>query len=91
MKTSVALVKSSRSLELFNDWGGRGYNDSVPYMVGKLAPDATHFTRGLVKYIPGRGYFRAVHPKTGINLLHVRPSPIVERVALNGLDFVKIM
>ena len=32
----------------------------IPYMVGKLAPNSSHFTRGLVKCVPGRGYFRAV-------------------------------
>ena len=40
----------------------------IPYMVGKLAPNSTHFTRKLVKYIPGRAYFRAVPSKTGTNL-----------------------
>ena len=32
----------------------------IPYMVGKLAPISSHLTRGLVKYVPGRGYFRDV-------------------------------
>ena len=32
----------------------------IPYMVGKLAPNSTHFTRRLVKYVPGREFFRAV-------------------------------
>ena len=32
----------------------------ILYMVGTLTPNSTHFTRGLVKYVPGRGYFRAV-------------------------------
>ena len=32
----------------------------IPYMVGKLAPNSSHLTRGLVKYVPGRGYFCAV-------------------------------
>ena len=36
-----------------------------PHMVGKLAPNSTHFTRGLVKYIPGRGSFRAVPSQNG--------------------------
>ena len=30
------------------------------YMVGKLAPNPTHSTRGLVKHVPGGDYFRAV-------------------------------
>ena len=38
----------------------RGRDYMIPYMVGKLAPNSSHLTRGLVKYVPGRGYFRAV-------------------------------
>ena len=34
-------------------------------MVGKLAPNSSHFTRGLVKHVPGRGYFRAVPSQNG--------------------------
>ena len=37
----------------------------IPYMVGKLAPNSSHLTRGLVKYVPGRGYFRAVPSQNG--------------------------
>ena len=67
--------------EGFNDWGGRGCDDFVPgevtktvpsrdrttlsYMVGKLAPNSTHLTRGLIKYVPGRSYFRAVPSQNG--------------------------
>ena len=32
----------------------------TPNMVGKLAPNSIHFTRRLVKYVPGRGLFRAI-------------------------------
>ena len=39
----------------------------IPYMVGKLAPNPTHSTRGLVKYVSGRGYFRAVPSQNGEN------------------------
>ena len=46
----------------------RGWDYMIPYMVGKLGPKSTHFTRGLVKYIPGRGYFRAVPSKNGKKL-----------------------
>ena len=35
----------------------------IPYMVGKLAPDLSYLTRGLVKYVPGRSYFLAVPSK----------------------------
>ena len=56
----------------------------IPHMVGKLAPNSSHLTRGLVKYVPGRApvgaIFEPFPPKTGTNLLHPRPSPIVERV-----------
>ena len=52
----------------------------IPYMVGKLAPNPTHFTRGLVKYVPGRGYFRAV-PSQNVDKIVTSPPPsIVERV-----------
>ena len=34
----------------------------IPYTVGKLDPNS--LTRGLVKYVPGRGYFRAVSPRS---------------------------
>ena len=37
----------------------------IPYMVGKFAPNSTHSTRGLVKYVLGRGYFRAVPSQNG--------------------------
>ena len=37
----------------------------IYYMVGKLVPNSTHFTRGLVKYVPGRGYFRTVPSQNG--------------------------
>ena len=37
----------------------------IPYMVGKLAPNSTHFTRDLVKQVPGRGYFCAVPSQNG--------------------------
>ena len=53
----------------------------IPYMVGKLAPDSSHLTRGLVKYVPGRGYFRAVSSQKGDKLVTSPPPPlIVERV-----------
>ena len=34
-------------------------------MVGKLAPNLSHLTRGLVKSVPGRGFFRAVPSENG--------------------------
>ena len=37
----------------------------IPYIVGKLAPNLSHLTRGLVKYVPGRDYFRAVPSQNG--------------------------
>ena len=53
----------------------------IPYMVGKLAPNSSHLTRGLVKYVPGRGYFRAVPSLNGGKYLtSSSPPPIVELV-----------
>ena len=51
----------------------------IPYMVGKLAPNSSHFNR--VKSVPGRGYFRAVPTQNGENMFHpLPPPPIVELV-----------
>ena len=53
----------------------------IPYMVGKLAPISSHLTRGLVKYVSGRGYFRAVPSRNGDKIVtSPPPPPIVERV-----------
>ena len=56
----------------------------IPYVVGKLAPNSSHFTRGLVKYVPDRapdrGYFRAAPPQNGDKYVTSSPSPIVELV-----------
>ena len=46
-----------------------------PHMVGKLAPNSTHFTRGLVEYIPDRGSFRAVPSQNGDNFF-TSPPPL---------------
>ena len=37
----------------------------IIYMAGKLDLNSIHFTRGLVKYVPGRGYFLTVLFKNG--------------------------
>ena len=58
----------------------RGRDYMIPYMVDKLAPNSSHLTRGLVKYVPGRGYFRAVPSQNGDNFFTTLPPPIVERV-----------
>ena len=52
----------------------------IPYMVGKLAPNSTHSTRGLVKYVPGRGYYRGVPSQNGDKFVTSPPPSIVERV-----------
>ena len=52
----------------------------ILYMVGKLAPNSSQLSRGLVKYAPRRGYFRAVFSQNGDKLLHPRPPP----QSLNG-------
>ena len=52
-------------------------------MAGKLAPNSSHLhlTRGLVKYVPGRGDFRAVSSQNGDKFVtSPPPPPIVERV-----------
>ena len=51
----------------------------MPYMVGKLAPNPTHSTKGFVKYVPGRGYFRAVPSQNGDKFVRSPPPSIVER------------
>ena len=53
----------------------------IPYMIGKLAPNSTHSTRGLVKYAPNRGCFRAVPSQNGEKFVTSPPATIVERVA----------
>ena len=52
----------------------------IPYMVGKLAPNSSHLTRGLVKYVPGRSYFRAVSFQNGDKCVTSPPPP----QSLNG-------
>ena len=42
----------------------RGWDNMISYMVGKLASNATHFTRSFVKSVPGRDIFCDVPPKT---------------------------
>ena len=60
----------------------------IPYMVGKLASNPTYSTRGLVKYVPGRDYFRAVYSQNGDKFV-ISPSPsIVERVYTLRVTFV---
>ena len=50
------------------------------YMIGRLTPNSPHFTRGLVKYVPGRGYFRAVLSQNGDKFATPPTPPIVERL-----------
>ena len=52
----------------------------IPYMVGKLVPNPTYYTRGLVKYVSGRGYFGAVLSQNGDKFVTSPPLSIVERV-----------
>ena len=53
----------------------------IPYMVGKLAPNSSHLARGLVKYVPGRGFFRAVPSQNEDECVtSPPPPPIVELV-----------
>ena len=54
----------------------------IPYMVGKLAPNSSHLTRELVKYVSGWGYFRTVPSQNGDKIVTSPPPPIVEWVLL---------
>ena len=47
----------------------------IPYMVGKLAPNSSRLTRGLVKYVPGGDYFRAVPSQNGDKFVTSPPPP----------------
>ena len=52
----------------------------ISYMIGKLAPNSSHLTRGLVKSVPGRGCFRAVPSQHGDKYVTSLPTSIVELV-----------
>ena len=52
----------------------------IPYMDGKLVPNPTHYTRGLVNYVPGRSYFGVVPSQNGDKFVIFSPPSIVERV-----------
>ena len=58
----------------------RGWDCMIFYMVGKLALNSTQFTSGLVKYVPRRGYFRAVPFQNGDEFATSPTPPIVERL-----------
>ena len=58
----------------------------ILYMVGKLVPKPTHFTRGLVKYAPERGCFRAVPSQNGAKFATSPTPPIVERLGSVAAD-----
>ena len=47
----------------------------IPYMIGKLAPNSTHFTRRCGKNVPGRGYFHAVPSQNGDKIATSPPPP----------------
>ena len=49
-------------------------------MVGKLASNSTHFTRVLVKDIPGRVFFLAAFSQNGDKIETSLPPPYVERL-----------
>ena len=60
----------------------------IPYMVCKLAPTSSYLTRGLVKCVPGRRYFRAVSSLKGDKFVTSPPPPIVERLSGPALALV---
>ena len=45
------------------------------YMVRRLAPNLSHLTKGLVKYVAGRGYFLAVSSQNGDKYVAPPPPP----------------
>ena len=61
--------------ELHQNSPFRGEDYMIPYTVGKLAPSSSHLTRGLVKYVPGKGYFRAVSSQNGDKFVTSPPPP----------------
>ena len=77
----------------FHPWGGhqnrpfREWDYMIPYMVGQLASNSSYLTRGLVKYVHGRGYFRAVPSQNSDEFVTSPTSRIVERVC-KGMGYV---
>ena len=47
----------------------------IPYIFGKLAPNSIYSIWGLVRYVPGRGYFRAVSSQNGDKFVTPPPPP----------------
>ena len=59
----------------------------IPYMVGRLAPNSSDLTRGLVKYAPGKGCFRAISSPNGDKYVSSPPpQKIVELVETTTLE-----
>ena len=56
----------------------------IPYRAGKLTPNLSHLTRGLVKYVPGRGYFCAVPSQNGDKYVTSPPPPQSLNWSLHG-------
>ena len=52
----------------------------MPYVVGELAPNSSHLAGVLVKYVPGRGFFRAVSSQNRDKFVTSPPPP----QSLNG-------
>ena len=60
----------------------RGYDYRIPYMVGKPAPNSTHFTKRFVKYIPEREYSRAIPSQNGDKFATSPPQPFNDSKSL---------
>ena len=58
----------------------------IPYMVGKNAPNSSHLTKGLVKYVPGRDYFRAVPSQNGDKCVTSPPRVVGAMIVLSPTD-----
>ena len=91
---SPVLFQDDSRIECFNDWGGWGYDDSVPGRspkqplpgIGLHAP--LHGRQASPEFnsfqcsnkSPGRAVVVPSPPKTGTNLSHPRSPPTVERL-----------
>ena len=89
------IVLRHLGLHILNDWGRRGYDDSVPGEVTKKnlpgiglhdpvhgrqpCPEFNSFHQWVSKKVPSRGYFRAVSYQNGDTFVTSPPPPIVER------------
>ena len=64
----------------------------IPYMVGKLAPNSSHLTKGLVNMSPIEAIFVPFPPTTGKNMLHpLPPQSLNLSTVVNSVLYVKAL